>query len=152
MNSLLLAFIVSLVVIFIMIRQINSVTNKIDQKSITNEPSVYSQFAGFIQEKIRTIKADIDSTKDTPAPTFALKSEADEEKSLEFLADTIRKLVFFETMNSKRRNQKEVEKELFMVLNDMEEFLEQKIKNGEILADNLRDELFAHYKNLQNRA
>lgn len=152
MNSLLLAFIVSLVVIFIMIRQINSVTNKIDQKSITNEPSVYSQFAGFIQEKIRTIKADIDSTKDTPAPTFALKSEADEEKSLEFLADTIRKLVFFETMNSKRRNQKEVEKELFMVLNDVEEFLEQKIKNGEILADNLRDELFAHYKNLQNRA
>lgn len=150
MSSLLLAFIVSLVVIFIMVKQINSVTGKIDQQSITNEPSIYSNFAGYIQEKIRTIKTDIDSTKNRQAPTFLLINEADEEKSLEFLADTIRKLVFFETMNSRRKNQKEVEAELFEVLQNIEEFLQEKIQNGDQLAENLRDELFSYYTKLQN--
>lgn len=150
MSSLLLAFIVSLVVIFIMVKQINSVTGKIDQQSITNEPSIYSNFAGYIQEKIRTIKTDIDSTKNRQAPTFLLINEADEEKSLEFLADTIRKLVFFETMNSRRKNQKEVEAELFEVLQNIEEFLQEKIQNGDQLAENLRDELFNYYTKLQN--
>lgn len=152
MNSLILAFIISLVVIFIMIKQINSVTDRIDQKSITNEPSVYSQFAGSIQEKIRAIKADIDSSKNTPSPTYTLLREEEEEKSLEFLADTIRKLVFFETMNSKRRSQKEVEKELFELLSLVDDFLKEKVVDGEKIADALRDELFNAFNNIQNRA
>lgn len=135
-----------------MIKQINTVTSKIDRQSITNESSVYSQFAGFIQEKIRTIKADIDSTKNTPSPSFTLIDKNDEEKGLEFLADTIRKLVFFETMNSKRRNQKEVEKELFQVLSNLETFLQERVENGEKLADTLREELFSEYNRLQNQA
>lgn len=148
-NILLLTFIISVVVVIIMIKQINKVTQKIDIKSIENAPSIYAQFSAIIQEKIRAIKADIDHTKDTPNPTYMLLKNEDEDNSLEFLADNIRKLVFLETMNAKRKSPKEIEGELFRVLNSLDDFLNQKIQNGKELADSLRDEFAKKFDNLQ---
>lgn len=150
MNQLLLVFVISLIVIFIMIKQINSVTSKLDRKTLTHEPSIYAKFAAFIQEKVRAIKTDIDHTKETEKPIYVLKNQDDETFSLEFLSDTIRKLVFFETMNSKRRTSKDIERELFETLNALENFLKERMQLGETLADNLRDELFEHFNTLQN--
>lgn len=148
-NILLFTFIISMVVIVIMIKQINKVTQNIDNKSIQNQPSVYAKFSAIIQEQIRAIKADIDHTKDTPNPTYILINESEEESSLEFLADNIRKLVFFETLNAKRKNSKDIESELFGILNSLDEFLNTKIQNGDTLANNLREEFSQKYKNLQ---
>lgn len=148
-NLLLIVFIVSVAVILIMVKQINKITSNIDQKELSNEPSIYASFAATIQENIRLIKADIDHTKSTPSPTYILKDEKDEEKSLEFLADTIRKLVFFETMNSKKRDSKEVESELFGVLSSLDEFLQTYIENGEELSDKLRDSLSSEFAKLR---
>lgn len=149
-NMVLIAFIVAIVVIIIMVKQINRVTTAIDNTADEQTPSIYASFAAFIQEKIRAIKADIDHTKNTPNPTFILIDTHNEDKSLEFLADNIRKLVFFETMNAKRKNSKDIEKELFDILNSLDGFLHSYIQNGEQLADNLRDQFAKEFSKLQN--
>lgn len=149
-NMILLTFIITIVVVIIMMKQIGKVTANIDTKSIENIPSIYASFASFIQEKIRAIKADIDHTKNTPSPLYILKDENSEEKNLEFLADNIRKLVFFETMNAKRKNPKEVEKELFNILSALDDFLNTYIQNGEKLADDLRDEFASEFQKMKN--
>ncbi len=152
-NFLLICFLICLAVVFVMVKQINKITTKIDQKEIENSqrPSIYASFSAFIQENVREIKTHIDHTKQTPYPTYRLINEEDEEKSLEFLADTIRKLVFFETMNSKRKNPKEIERELFEVLNSLDDFLTKKIQNGEKIADELRKKFAERFDKLKNQ-
>ncbi len=147
---LLITFIICIAVIIIMVKQIGKVTTKIDAKNMIDNSSVYAKFSAIIQEKIRAIKADIDHTKNTPYPTYVLKDEKDEEDSLEFLADNIRKLVFFETLNSKRKSQKEIEAELFGLLSNLDKFINEKIQNGEKLADELREDLSSKYEKLQS--
>lgn len=151
-NLLLIVFVVSVVVVLIMVKQINKITSNIDEKEARNQPSAYAKFAATIQENIRAIKADIDHSKDTPSPTYILKDNEDEEKSLEFLADTIRKLVFFETMNSKRRDSKDIENELFGVLSSLDEFINKYIQNGEELADKLRDKLSKDFSKIEQES
>lgn len=149
-NIILFSFIVCVIVVIVMVKQINKITQNIDSQSIENNPNVYANFSAFIQEKVRAIKADIDHTKNVPNPTFILLHEEDEDSSLEFLADSIRKLVFLETMNAKRKSPKEVENELFKLLSSIDDFLTSKIKNGQELADNLRDEFSEQFNKLQN--
>ncbi len=150
-NMVLITFIVCVGVVIIMVKQINKITQKIDAKDEAGGvSSVYANFSAIIQEKIRAIKADIDHTKNTPSPTYVLKNQDDEDTSLEFLADNIRKLVFFETLNSKRKNPKDIESELFELLSNLDKFINEKMENGEELANSLRDELAEKYQSLQD--
>lgn len=60
-----------------------------------------------------------------------------------------RTLVFFETMNAKRRSSQEIEGELFGLLSDLDNLITQNFQNGENLADALREELGDAYARLQ---
>lgn len=147
-NTLLVVIVICIFVVIALVKQINQVTNKIDAKEDENAPSVYANFAAIIQEKLRMIKKDIDHTKNTPEPVYVLNDQNNEEKSLEFLANCIRQLVFFETMNSKRKSNKQIELELFEILNSIDEHIKANMHNGEKLANELKDELALKYSQL----
>ncbi len=151
-NFLLISLIICLGVLIVMIKQINKITDQIDAKEEQKPSSIYGEFAAFVQEAIRAIKKDIDSSKETTSePLFVLKNSSQEEEALEFLADTIRKLVFFETLNSKKNNSKNTEKELFEILSGVDEFLHVHVRNGEKLADELRDKFAQEFERLKNK-
>ncbi|MBE0495674.1 MAG: hypothetical protein IBX45_04640 [Campylobacterales bacterium] len=149
MQDFLPAIVVAMAVGFIMIKQIGKITQRLDAKGDSTGTQVYATFAGIVQERIRAIKKDIDTSKETLEPRYILKEGENEEKALEELSDMIRKLVFFETMGSKRDSRERVEGEMFAVLSELDSFVSQAVENGEALADELREELFSVYEKLQ---
>ncbi len=152
MEDFLPAILVAMAVGFVMIKQIGKITQRIDAKGEPTDANVYAAFAGVIQEKIRAIKKDIDSSKETPEPQYVLKEGEGEEKALEELSDMIRKLVFFETMGAKRDSKERIESEMFGVLNELDSFVSQALVDGEALADALREELFGAYERIKQEA
>ncbi len=148
-------FVVALVA-FILIKQIMHITQKIDEngdkpvfspKDSTNFEK-YSKFSVEIQNHIRKIREDIDSSKNSKNPTYILKDKSKEEESTELLSDFLRKLVFFETLLAKNKASDEIESELFEVLSKVDKFLRENIENGDQLADELRDNLYEVYQKL----
>lgn len=152
MEDFLPAILVAMAVGFVMIKQIGKITQRLDVKGEPTDANVYAAFAGVIQEKIRAIKKDIDSSKETPEPQYVLKEGEGEEKALEELSDMIRKLVFFETMGAKRDSKERIESEMFGVLNELDSFVSQALVDGEALADALREELFGAYERIKQEA
>ncbi|MDR2081389.1 MAG: hypothetical protein LBP54_05830 [Campylobacteraceae bacterium] len=147
--QLLGAIIIVAVVIVVMIKQINRVTDKVDAEAPVTEPvQLYADFASLIQEKIRAIRLDIDTPKD--GAKFILSGNASTSKALEKLSDMIRKLVFFETMINMKKSAENIEAELFKILNELDVFIVNYIQNGEALADEIREELAASYNRLKN--
>lgn len=150
MNNLAFLALIAIIVIIVMIQQIKKVTDRIDANENSEDlPNLYASFSALIQQKVSAIKTDINSSKPTSSPIYVLTNEADEESSLEFLSNCIRKLVFLETMNAKRKPPKEIEKELFEILSALDSFMQDKIKNGEKLSDELREELLAKFNELK---
>jgi len=131
---------------YIMMKQIGHITGNLDQKGDTNSFDKYSKFSVAIQNHIRAIKLDIDSTKKIENPRYVLKDKESEEDFIDELSDFLRKLVFFETLLAKKKTQSEIESELFNVLNKLDGFIKKNCKDGELLADELRDNLIAQYE------
>ena len=152
MEQFLPMIIFSLFVAFIMMKQIRRVTARIDSQSSQNGNVIYAKFAALVQNYVRVIKIDIDSSKESEHAIYRLKEDADEERALEFLSDLIRKLVFFETMNAKHRDPSSIEADLFGVLSELDVFIIKEIIDGDVLAERLRDDLFSAYENLQEEA
>lgn len=146
MDQLLPVIFVSIFIAFIMMKQIRHVVQNIDSRPSTNNFEKYSRFSVIIQNAIRTIKNDIDSSKEKESPKYSLINSEDEEQSLETLADFLRKLVFFETLLAKQKSKSEIESELFAVLSSLDVFIKEKCQDGQKLADELKDELFAQYE------
>ena len=138
------------IVAFVMIRQIDKLTNKIDAQPRESENAYerYAQFSSVIQEHVRGIKNSLDSTKEQESRPFKLLSDKNEVEALEKLSDFIRKLVFFETMMAKQKSAKEIESELFEVLSELESFLIEFCEDGENLAEALREKLLVAYESL----
>ena len=138
------------IVAFVMIRQIDKLTNKIDAQPRESENAYerYAQFSSVIQEHVRGIKNSLDSTKEQESRPFKLLSGKNEAEALEKLSDFIRKLVFFETMMEKQKSAKEIESELFEVLSGLESFLIEFCEDGENLAEALREKLLVAYESL----
>ena len=138
------------IVAFVMIRQIDKLTRKIDAKPRESENAYerYAQFSSVIQEHVRGIKNSLDSTKEQESRPFKLLPDKNEVEALEKLSDFIRKLVFFETMMAKQKSAKEIESELFEVLSGLESFLIEFCEDGENLAEALREKLLVAYESL----
>jgi hypothetical protein len=150
-EQLLLAIVVAVVVIFIMIKQINNVTTKLDDEDeIITDLKLYSNFASAIQEKIRAVRLGIEAQSSAESQ-FRLLGNVDNAVALEKLSDMIRKLVFFETMMGKKNDSASIEKELFEILNELDLFISNSLENGEKIADDIREELAASYSQLKNR-
>lgn len=149
MEQFLPAIIIAVIVTMVMINQIKRITERLDAKGETQDSEVYAKFAGIIQEKIREIKLCIDPEKSHENSKYQLKEDIEPSSTLEKLSDMTRTLVFFETMNAKRRSSQEIEGELFGLLSDLDNLITQNFQNGENLADALREELGDAYARLQ---
>ncbi len=139
------------VVVFVMMRQIGKVTDKIDRQPSVNSRNFerYAKFSSIIQEHVREIKNALDSSKIKEEETpFKLQEGRNEAQALEKLSDFIGKLVFFETMMEKQKSAKEIESELFEVLTALEKFLGEFCVEGEALAEALRERLLEAYQQL----
>lgn len=136
-------------VAFVMIRQIGKITGGAEAKQ-TGSFEQYAKFSSIIQEYVREIKASVDTSREREDRKFKLVEGRNENQALEKLSDFIRKLVFFETMMAKQKNPKEIEAELFEVLNGLETFLKEFCEDGENLSEELREILLDEYEKLQN--
>ena len=137
------------IVAFVMVRQIGKVTATLDTKmSRGNTFERYAKFSSVIQEYVREIKNSLDSSKSVEERTYKLLADKNEVQALEKLSDFIRKLVFFETMMAKQKSAKEIEAELFEVLNGLEAFLIEFCADGENLAEILREKLLVAYEQI----
>jgi len=138
-------FVVAMIA-FILMKQIKHITGNLDIQGDTNSFDKYSKFSVAIQNHIRAIKLDIDSTKQIENPRYVLKDEESEEDLIEDLSDFLRKLVFFETLLAKSKTSTEIEGELFGILSQLDTFIKQNCEDGEVLAEELRDNLKAQYE------
>ncbi|MDR3346194.1 MAG: hypothetical protein LBS73_03370 [Campylobacteraceae bacterium] len=146
--QLLPVVVIAAIVIVVMMKQINKITNKIDANEFIDNPKLYADFAALIQEKIRAIRLDIDSNAE--AAKFTLQESVDKANTLEQLSDMIRKLVFFETMMGRNKDAKSTEAELFAVLQQLDELIVKSLNNGENISDEIREELAQSYEKLKN--
>ena len=140
-------FVVAMIA-FILMKQIKHITGNLDIQGDTNSFDKYSKFSAIIQNHIRAIKLDIDSTKQIENPRYVLKDKESEEDLIEDLSDFLRKLVFFETLLAKSKTSSEIEGELFGILSQLDIFIKQNCEDGEVLADELRDNLMREYENV----
>ncbi|MDR1614379.1 MAG: hypothetical protein LBS26_02290 [Campylobacteraceae bacterium] len=148
--QLLGAIVIAAIVIVVMIKQINRITDKLDtdEDNAVQPPRLYANFASLVQDKIRSIRIDIESKKDDVK--FVLLEEVNISEALEKLSDMIRRLVFFETMIGMKNGAKNTETQLFEILNELDVFITERIQNGETLADETREELASSYEQLKN--
>ncbi|MDR2789387.1 MAG: hypothetical protein LBB59_00170 [Campylobacteraceae bacterium] len=147
--QLLGAIIIVAVVIVIMTKQINKAADKADANMPVVEPErLYVNFASIIQEKIRALRLDIDTPKEEAK--FVLLDGVNASEALEKLSDMIRKLVFFETKIGMKNGAQNSEAELFNILNELDIFITECVKNGETIADEIREEFAASYERLKN--
>lgn len=145
MDQLLPVLVVTTLITFIMIRQIKHVAGNAQGSSKGGSYQKYANFSVKVQNYIRAIKNDIDSSKESSDGKYVLKEDVDEKAALEELSDFLRKLVFFETLLAKQKSTKEIESELFGILSSLDEFLAEKCQNGESQAEELKEKLFEEF-------
>ena len=148
MEQLLPVLMIVAMVAFILAKQIGKITKKLDTFSNDVSFDRYAKFSSIIQDEVREIKQNIDSSKSIDERLYLLLEGKDEREALEILSDFIRKLVFFETMMAKQKSTKEIEADLFEVLNGLENFLIEFCEDGENLAEALREKLLEGYESL----
>lgn len=148
MEQLLPVLMIVMMVAFVLAKQIGKITTKLDTFSKTESYERYAKFSSIIQEEVREIKQSIDSSKNLEERPYVLLEGKDEGEALELLSDNIRKLVFFETLMAKQKSVREIEAELFDVLNGLENFLKEFCVDGEALSDALRERLLEAYERL----
>jgi len=138
------AIFVSIVVAFILIKNIKRITEKMDTDAL-NPYEKYAKFSAHIQEYIRDIKKDISKTDEG---IYILADGKDLESTQEKLSDFIRKLVFFETSMAKNRSKQDIESELAQTLINLDIFVRENIKNGELIADKVKEDLQTRFQEL----
>jgi len=147
MDQYIPAIFVSIIVAFILVKNIKNITEKMDIEAL-NPYDKYASFSAHIQEYIRDIKKEI-GEKDKSDVIFALLSDKDIEKAQEKLSDFIRKLVFFETSMAKNRSKEQIESELAQILFDLDAFVRENIENGELIAEKMRDDLQSRFEEIR---
>ncbi|TQR60642.1 hypothetical protein [Campylobacter troglodytis] len=123
-------------------------TLNIDEKSLL-EPvkvSVYPEFCDLINEKIVAFKKQAQSFENV------LLDNETKNECLEKLGDLSRKLIFIQTMNLSKKNDQIWQNELFGFLKELEAVVISHFKDGEKKADELREDLLAEFKKLQEKA
>ncbi len=150
MEQLFPVIFVAALIAFLLMKQIGHITGNLDLQGerggMVDVFTRYSQFSVAIQNHIRAIKLDIDSTKKIENPRYILSKGVDEEDSVELLSDFLRRLVFFETLLAKKKSPDEIESELFGVLSELDSFVKKSCEDGEFLAEELKENLLSQYE------
>ncbi|MDX1808208.1 MAG: hypothetical protein R3331_01580 [Sulfurospirillaceae bacterium] len=148
MNNLIPVIFISILIVFIMLKNIKKVTDTIDMQTLINPSQAYGDFSAHIQDYIRDIRADINKASQDEV-IFSLKDMSKLDEAGEILSDFIRKLVFFETAMAKNRTKEQLESELAQILIDLDTFVKDFIQNGDIIAEKMREDLQTRFEELQ---
>ncbi len=141
------AIFVSIVVAFVVIKNIKKITEKMDVDAL-NPHDKYASFSAHIQEYIRDMKKEIEKD-DKSDVIFSLLDGIELKKAQEELSDFIRKLVFFETSMAKNRSKEQIENDLAQILFSLDSFVRKNIENGDLIADKMKEDLQARFEKLQ---
>jgi hypothetical protein len=111
-----------------------------------NKFEKYSSFSVLIQEYIRKIRVDLEKDGDI----YRLQESSIEKKQelLDLLSDALRKLTFFETLLSKSKPSTDIERDMFDILEFLDDILNEHFIDGERLADEMRDDLSSKHQQI----
>ncbi len=149
MNNLILILIIVAVVVFFMYRNINKITANID--TIDNKSfEIYAKYVRIIEKYIKEIQENIDKNSVLNDEKYILTNQDKKDDISDKLFDIIRSLAFFETVQAKKKDKKEIESQLFDILISLDGIIKENFKNGESLADELRENLKKEYQKLKD--
>jgi len=149
MSHLVPVIIVSLIVAFLMYKNINKITANIDTIE-DNTFGFYSKYSRIVERYIDEIREIVDKNSVLSDDRYKLKDETKRDEIKEELSSNIRKLAYFETLQAKNRDKKELETEFFKILSSVDHLIKENFINGEELADELRENLHKEYEKLKN--
>jgi len=144
MGGLVSVVLVGGVVAYLMYQNINKVTTNIEKRS-SKGYEFFANLAGAAIEYIKDIKRDINGKNEDP--TFVVLEDKDKEKVLKELDDFIRKLAFYETVLAKKKEPEEIEEEMATIFISFDDFIRENFKDGNSLADKIKESLHKIYKN-----
>ena len=148
MEHLLPVIVVSLIVAFFMYKNINKITANIDNFE-DKSYELYAKYARIVESYIKELQNNIEKNSVLSDEKYKLKEDIDAKVIEEELSSLIRKLAFFETLQAKQKKKKELESEFFEVLSSLDDLIHKSFKNGEELADEIRDNLHEEYIKLK---
>ena len=143
-TDLVSAIVAGSIVTYLMYKNINKISKKLDVSSKGGFES-YAAFSAKIQERIRKIKKDIDDDLSSDNPKYFLHDNSDQKVIVKDLTNFIRELAFYETVLAKKKSAKEIEDGLFKILSKLDETIRGDFKDGESLADELREDFHKEY-------
>ena len=135
------------VVTFFMYRNINKITQTIDEKTKDNSPR-YAIFSVELQEYIRALKKDLDTDIECSDPRFCPNEKCDDRAVTKELNELIRKASFYETVLAKKKPRREVEADFIEILERLEAVVENNCIDGKEGAEKLKDEIFESYQKI----
>ncbi len=149
MNNLIPVLIIVAIVVFFMYQNINKITANIDMID-NNSFEMYAKYVRIIEKYIKEIQEIIDKNSVLNDEKYILVNQDKKEDVNDKLFDIIRKLAFFETVQAKKKDKKEIESQLFDILISLDGIIKENFKNGESLADELRENLKKEYQKLKD--
>ena len=148
MEHLVPVLVVSLIVAFFMYKNINKITSNIDNLE-DNSYELYAKYARIVEGYIKELQSNIEKNSVLADEMYKLQDGVDAKELEENLSSLIRKLAFFETLQAKQKKKKELESDFFEVLSSLDDIVHKNFKNGENLADEIRDSLHEEYEKLK---
>lgn len=127
---------------------VKKLTLQIDEKALTEpvKASVYPEFCDIISQKIKNFQNEVKLSED------ALCERTQRGECLEKFGDLTRKLIFIQTMNLSKKNDKIWQSELFGFLSEFESIIKSYLKDGERKSDELRNALLKEFERLQKES
>jgi len=148
MEHLVPVLVVSLIVAFFMYKNINKITSNIDNIE-DKSYELYAKYARIVEGYIKELQLNIEKNSVLADEKYKLNDGVDAKDLEENLSSLIRKLAFFETLQAKQKKKKELESDFFEVLSTLDSIIHKNFKNGEKLADEIRDNLHEEYVKLK---
>lgn len=134
---------VAILVGFIVYKQIQKISEFVDENEKNPNMEKYDKFCDYIDDEIdkigREFKLDI----------IKLKDENKKDEFLDKISVLRKELVFVQNMSSSNKNKNDWEKRLFDFLSKFEDVLNEYITNSEVKNDEIRENLkvkFSSYK------
>ncbi len=140
MAEIVSVLLVGSIVSYLMYRNINIVTEKIEYEA-TGDFETYRRFAGIVINEIRRVKRALDEEMRTEHPLYRIKEGYDAKEAVKKLSDLIRRAAFYETVLAKRKSAKEAERDLAQILSELEEIVREECEGGEELAREMKERI-----------
>jgi len=148
MEHLVSALVVLSIVAFFMYKNIDKITSKMNNFE-DKSYELYAKYARIVEGYIKELQNNIEKNSVLSDEKYKLLDSVDAKELEEKLSSLIRKLAFFETLQAKQKKKKELESDFFEVLSGLDDLVHKNFKNGDKLADEIRDNLHDEYIKLK---